>query len=347
MVGRSVVKCALGTEAYLMMRKWRVKIIGGIIVLSGGITALVLFRREFTKRPAISLNGAVISDSADPTREQPIAGVQITATAGLVANDGKSDSSGLFHISVPQGRRPVRRVQLQFHHPGYRLLDVNVPVGNELYVIRMTPNRHETQSDSKQPPVKISNVTIRYTVKATTALIVGSKVKSFQVVNRGNLPCHGSQYCSPDGHWKAGIGSALLDAGEGNVFRNVQVFCIAGPCPFTRINSNGFSNGGRRIMVSALDWSDTATFLVEADVFHPMVSDDVRISYPFEYVQALSFAVPASAEGVCLEADLNGNAIVFPLGPDLLLNWASCVPPVTQGQTRVYRCELKPGYQFQ
>jgi hypothetical protein len=331
---------------YFMMRKWRGTVIAAIIVLGAGIAALVLFRREFTKKPSISLKGAVISRSADPAREQPLAGVQITAIAGLLASDGKSDSSGLFHIKLPEGSMPGQRVQLQFRHPGYRLLDVNVPAEDELYIIRMTPNRRETQSDSKQPLVRISNVTIRYTVKATTALIIGSKVRPFQVVNKGNVPCHGSRYCSPDGKWKAAIGSALLDAGEGNIFRNVQVFCTAGPCPFTRTNFNGFSHGGRRIMVSALDWSGTATFLVEADVFHPMVSDDVRVSYPFEYGQALSFAVPASAEGVCLEADLNGNAIVFPL-PDLLLNWASCGPPVTQGQTRVYRCEVKPGYQLQ
>jgi hypothetical protein len=329
------------------MRKWRVTVVAGVIVLGTGVAALILFRRELNNIPTIFLKGAVISRSADLAKEQPIAGVQITATAGLLASDGKSNSSGLFHIALPKGSRPGQRVQLQFRHAGYRLLDVSVPAREELYVIRMTPDRRETQSDSKQPAVRISNVTVRYTVKATTALNVGTKVKSFQVINTGNVPCNGSRYCSPDGKWKAAIGSAVLDAGEGNVFRNVQGYCIAGPCPFTKIDSNGFSHGGRKVMVSALDWSDTATFLVEADVFHPMVSDDVRISYPFRYGQALSFAVPASAEGVCLEADLNGNAIVFPLGPDLLLGWASCVAPETQGQTRVYRCELKPGYQFQ
>jgi hypothetical protein len=330
-----------------MMRKWKAAIVAGVIVLATAVAVLILFRRELTKRPPVFLKGAVISRSADAAREQPIAGVQITATSGLLLSDGKSGSSGLFHIALPKGTKPGQRVKLQFTHPGYRLLDVSVAAGDELYVIRMTPSRRETQSDSKRPLVRISNVTVRYTVKATTPLSVGSKVKTFHVVNTGNLPCSGSQYCSPDGKWKAAIGSAVLDAGEGNVFRNVQVFCIAGPCPFTRINSSGFSHGGSRVMVSALDWSDTATFLVEADVFHPMVSDDVRISYPFRYGQALSFAVPASAEGVCLEADVNGNDIVFPLGPDLLLSWASCVAPETQGQTRVYRCELKPGYRFQ
>jgi hypothetical protein len=329
------------------MRKWEVRVAAGVIVLTAIVAALVLFRRHSATRPSISLTGAVVSRSADAAREQPIAGVQITATAGLLASDCKSDSSGLFRITLPQGSRLGQRVELQFRHPGYRLLDVSVPAGNKLYVIRMTPDRHQAQPDSKRPLVGVSNVTVRYTVKATTALNVGSQVRTFQVVNTGNVPCDGSPICSPNGKWKAAIGSALLDAGEGNVFRNVQVFCIAGPCPFTRINSSGFSNGGRRLMVSALDWSDTATFLVEADVFHPMVSDDVRISYPFWYGQALSFAVPASAEGVCLEADLNGNPIVFPLGPEYLLSWASCVSPVTEGQTRVYRCELKPGYRFQ
>jgi hypothetical protein len=337
----------LGTEVYFVMRKRKVMLLAGVIALLAAGAAFILFRREFAKRPPISLKGAVISHNADVAKEQPIADVKITAAAGLQTTDAKSDSSGLFRITLPQGSRSGQRVSLQFRHPGYRLLDVNVTAGDDLYVIRMTPNRHDVQSDSKRPRVRISNVTVRYTVKATTSLNVGSKVSTFQVLNTGNVPCDGRQPCSPDGKWKAAIGSAELDAGAGNVFRNIQVFCIAGPCPFTRTNSNGFSHGGRRIKVSALDWSDSATFLVEADVFHPMVSDDVRLSYPFEYGQALSFAVPASAQGVCIEADVNGNAIVFPLGPDLLLSWASCAAPPMQGQTRVYRCELKPGYQFQ
>ena len=71
-----------------------------------------------------------------------------------------------------------------------------------------------------------------------------------------------------------------LDAGEGQEFQNVRVSCIAGPCPFTKIESDGFSSGGRRIGVSVRAWSDTVTFLVEAEVVHTMLSDAIRQAYP-------------------------------------------------------------------
>jgi hypothetical protein len=192
----------------------------------------------------------------------------------------------------------------------------------------------------------VANVSIRYSIKATTAINIASAVNTFQVVNTGNVPCNNRQPCSPDGKWKAAIASASLDAGEGNEFRNARVSCIAGPCPFTRIESDQFSRGGRHISVAARNWSDTTTFLLEAEVVHPMVSDLVRRSYPVIFGQALNFTLPAIAEGVSIQAEIGGETIVFPLGPNLFLSWAACNSRVNKDQTKVYRCELKPGYRF-
>ena len=100
-------------------------------------------------------------------------------------------------------------------------------------------------------------------------------------------------------------------------------------------------------MVTARNWSDTATFLVEAEVFHPMSSQVVHQSYPVIFGEALNFTLPSSAEGVNIEADINGQSIIFPMGPSLFLSWAACNARVNPDQTRVYRCELKPGYRFQ
>ena len=100
-------------------------------------------------------------------------------------------------------------------------------------------------------------------------------------------------------------------------------------------------------MVSARDWSDTATFLLEAEVFHPMVSQTVHESYPVIFGDGLNFTLPAAAEGVSLEADFEGQTVIFPLGPTVLLSWADCNARANSDQTRVYRCQLKSGYQFQ
>lgn len=98
--------------------------------------------------------------------------------------------------------------------------------------------------------------------------------------------------------------------------------------------------------VSALVWSDTATFLVEAEVIHPMQGDVVRTSYPVIFGEALNFTLPHSAEGVSLQAEVNGQNIVFPLGPALKLSWADCQTRANPDETRVYRCELKQGYRW-
>ena len=77
-----------------------------------------------------------------------------------------------------------------------------------------------------------------------------------------------------------------------------------------------------------------------------MISDIVRESYPVIFGQALNFTLPPGAEGVSIQAEMNKSTIIFPLGPALLLSWADCNARVNSDQTRVYRCELKPGYLF-
>jgi hypothetical protein len=127
------------------------------------------------------------------------------------------------------------------------------------------------------------------------------------------------------------------------------VSCIAGPCPFTRIESDNRDQNDRRLRISARNWSDTATFLVEADVVHTVISDMVRQSYPVKFGRGMSFTLPGTAGGPSIEAEVNGSSsyIVYPLGPDLLLSWANCTLSVNPDQSKLYSCELKPGFRFQ
>jgi len=64
--------------------------------------------------------------------------------------------------------------------------------------------------------------------------------------------------------------------------------------------------------------------------------------------QTLNFTLPPTQEGVSIEADMDGTPMVFPLGPDLALSWATCTSRSNrEGEhSTVYRCELKPGYNF-
>jgi len=316
----------------------------GVIVAVAAIVASVLLIRPHTRPMALS--GAVMRQDADPKKELPLADVTVSAVSNAsVIGEGKSDASGFFSIALRTRLWIGRSVMLQFRHADYQPLDQKDFIGDKVYVAKMVPLPHEA-SASRRSDVVVSNIQVRYSIKTTTTANVGSAVQAFEVANVGNVACAKQLPCSPDGKWKAAIGSKMLDAGENNEFRNARTSCIAGPCPFTKIEDEDLLQNSRMLKVSARNWSDTATFLVEAEVVHPMVSDMIRTSYPVTFGQALNFTMPGAAEGITIQAEVNGEAIVYPLGPNLYLSWADCNARVNKDQTKVYRCELKPGYRF-
>jgi hypothetical protein len=277
----------------------------------------------------------------------PIAGAEVTATDGISVVRTNSDASGSFAISLP--RRIFRRriVSLRFRQMDYEPIDMDIIVPSEIYVAQMMPIHPEQLLERSLATQTISNnVMVRYSIKAAQVVNIGSVVRTFEVKNKGDETCSERPPCSPDGKWKAAVNSVSIDAGAGNQLRNFRASCIAGPCPFTRVEPSDLPQAGQTVTVTATVWSDTATFLVEAEVAHPMVSDLVRNSYPVVFGDALNFTLPPAAEGVSLQAELNGESIVFPLGPALILSWADCDARANSDQTRVYRCTLKPGYRW-
>jgi hypothetical protein len=316
-----------------------IAIVVAAVLVAGGV-----FAWKHRRQP-VTLKGAVVRRSDDPNRQLPLSDVHVTAINALGSGETESDSSGAFSLTLPKGLRRRQAVLLKFRREGYQPLDVNDFIGDKLYIARMVPLHPET-SIPNSATTPVSNTRIRYTVKATTEANIGSAVKAFQAINVGNTPCNKQPPCAPGGKWKANTSSLTLDAGEGNEFRNARVSCIAGPCPFTKVEHENYSQDRRRLDVSVLDWSDTTTFLVEAEVVRPMSSDLVRETYPVIFGRTLNFSLPASAEGPSVEAEVQGEPIVFPLGPDLYLRWAECQVTLDRDQSKNYRCELKPGYQF-
>lgn len=322
------------------------------LVAAGLATYLALPSHRWRPRTII-LQGAVIRDEKDPREQRPIGDAVVTASDGVSTLEAKTDASGYFMLRLNEGVWPGKYLQLHFSRPDYASADITVPLGlhsepKKLYVAALKPLKPEENSAQGSKSIRVSGVRVRYTVNIQGDENVGSAVKTFQVENKGNVPCNKQEPCSPVGNWKAATGSITLDAGPGNSFRNVRASCIAGPCPFTRIDPSGFEHGGQSITARALDWSDTATFLVEAEVFRNEISSSVRESYPVTFGRTLNFVLPAKEEGVSLEADLDGQPMVFPLGPELRLSWASCSARASRdsASSTVYRCELKPGYRF-
>lgn len=316
------------------------------IAVAGATLVLLLTLSLFRKEQPIILTGVVIREDSDPRKQEPIAGVEVTAADGLEMLSSKSDSSGLFHVSLHPGLKRERPIVLTFRHPDYKSLSLTPSASNLLYVVRMPPIAAVPSAVPSGAKTPIAQVTIRYSAKSSADADIGSAAKTFEVTNTGNVECRGQKPCSPDSKWKATVAAMSLDAGEGNEFRNPRVSCIAGPCPFTKIDSNVLEARGRVFNVSVRDWSDPATFLVEAEVVHPMTGDIIRQSYPSILGRNLNFTLPVGAEGVSIEAEVAGTLVVFPLDPDQCLSWAECNVKVEEDHTITYRCELKPGFEF-
>lgn len=335
-----------------MSRKW-ISIWAFAAAAAAAAVSIILPRVTQWRPGMITLQGAVVRKDSDPRRELPVGGATVTASDGVTASSTVSDATGYFKLTFRERVWPSEQVTLSFSDPAYKPLDMKLLVGlrsslRRLYLAELEPV--VTPPEPKGPLSVVSNIRVRYTANYGSQTIVGTAVKTFQVVNQGNVPCQHQQHypCSPDGVWRAASGSLTMDAGPSNEFRNVRASCFAGPCPFTRIDSSGFAQGGRVITASALDWSDTATFLIEAEVFHNTTDSSVRESYPVIYGGVLHFTLPANQEGVTIEAEINGSPMVFPLGPDLYTSWAKCTSRTgTEGQNSItFQCELKPGYRF-
>jgi hypothetical protein len=319
-----------------------------LIILLLAIPVSLLWVRHLNRR-TVTLAGVTIMSNTDPRKELPIAGVHVIAADSKLADPSITDASGLFKITIRRLQLLGRRgITVRFRHPDYESLNLYIPISSQITVAHLTPVAQEPRRPAPALPSQVvSHPVVRYSIKRATEEDIGSAARSFVVENQGDVPCNGAALCSPDGRWKASKGSIDLDAGAGNEFRNARASCIAGPCPFTKIDTSELDKPGRTLRVSAIAWSDTATFLVEAEVVHPMISDVVRYSYPAVFGNALNFTLPPAAEGLSIQADLNGQNIVFPIGPVLLIDWADCNARSNPDQTRVYRCELKPGYRWQ
>lgn len=320
---------------------WATAVLSIIIVIG----SLLFIIRQSRPKPPLRLTGVTLRRDTDPRKQIPIAGAEVTASTISTVTRTLSDASGSFSFTFPAQEGEPQVANLAFAHSGYRPLEISSATGNQLYLAYMTPVPQKIMAPVSRNVSTLSNVRVRYSEKAMITNNIGPLVKPFEVVNTGNMPCNQHEPCSPDGKWKATVNSFVEHGGE-QVFRHSRLACIAGPCPFTRIESQDLVADGHDLKISVRNWSDTATFLLEAEVSQTIVSDVVRQSYPTIFGPSMSFILPASAEGPSIEADVNGQPIVFPLGPDLIVSWGTCSVKVSPDQTKLYRCDLKPGYQF-
>ncbi len=324
---------------------WVAAVLTVAILIAGGLS-LFFIRPRPPLKPMV-LTGVVLVRDSDPRKQIPVSDAEITAGTQNTTLRTTSDASGFFRLTVPPsaGQQQPQTANLQITHAGYFPYALNIATGDQIYLAYLSSAAPKTSLPESRAQLSLANIRVRYSEKASTTNNTGSLVKTFEVNNKGNVPCAAKLPCSPDGKWKASIGSFTVE-GEGQEFRNVRLSCIAGPCPFTRIEPQTVIADGKRLAISVLNWSDTATFLLEAEVSQTIVVNVIRQSFPAIFGSSMSFTLPATGEGPSIEAELNGRNIVFPLGPDLIVSWGTCTVKVSADRTKLYRCDLKPGYRF-
>ena len=310
------------------------------------VVAVILLARDLRPRRLRSIVGSVVTLNPDPRKQASIADVEITAVDGDEVAKSRSDSSGFFQAASPNRDLARQDGKSEASTPGLRAPGHNRGAGRQdLRCPYGTAPGRGTRGGERA-----GGVAVRSSREICDEKPDGRECrehgKVFEVPNTGNVPCNQSRPCSPDGKWKAAARGESFDAGEGHEFRNPRVSCIAGPCPFARIGPQTLTGNGRKLNVDVLNWSDTTTFLFEAEVIQARAGDAVHQLYPAIFGRNMSFTLPATAQGPSIEAELNGLAVVFPLGPSLGLSWAACNLQITPDKTKRYTCELKPGYNF-
>lgn len=328
-----------------MRRRYAVLIAAAVV--AGGIVAGVLLTLGPGAPRTSVITGAVLIQNSDARKQTPVANAEISATSGISTGLTSSDSAGFFSLTLKPAVRRGQPVVLSFRHADYQPLDMTEPAEGQVVLAYMTPVPITITSPQTAGPIgTLSDLRVRYSVNTEVSRNIGSIAKTFEVVNTNGVPCDDHSPCSPDGQWRATRRTVSFDAGEGSAYHNVRVSCISGPCPFTKIQSEKPSKNNRVFTVTALNWSSTATFLVEAEVVQNNPTSIVRQSYPVIFGQTLDFTLPGTAEGPSIEASVDGQDIVFPLGPELILPWATCTVKVQQDASKLYRCDLKDNFRF-
>jgi hypothetical protein len=320
---------------------------GGALSIAIVALGALFIIRQTRPIPPYTLTGVVLVDDSDPEKQTPIGYATVTASVNGVRATTRGDASGLFTLKLQHDHRsskPTIRVHVQ--SAGYLARDLTITDTDQIQILRLVSVTVVRPRPVAHPVLISKNVRVRYAEQTTQTDIVGSVIKRFAVVNSGNLPCNGHPVCSPDGKWKASIGTAVLESQRGS-FRNVRLSCIAGPCPFTKVESEAPIDHGHSLKVSVRNWSDTTIFLIEAEVIETRPMEIVREAFAAVLGSGMNFTVPAGAQGVSIEAEVGSHDIVYPLGPDMILSWAVCSVKTSPEGTRQFHCDLKPEYRFQ
>src|SRR5713101_5401172 len=96
-------------------RKTITWIVIAVIVAGAAAIAVRTWLRRSPIKP-VSLAGAVLRQDSDPKKQSPIANTQVSVTGGESSGSTKSDTSGLFNLTLRQGVERGEPITLRFEH---------------------------------------------------------------------------------------------------------------------------------------------------------------------------------------------------------------------------------------
>src|SRR3982751_4560529 len=110
------------------MSRKRLTILVVVVVLVAmvgiGIAIRVARRGVPRLNPAITLEGSVLKQDADPSKRTPIPGVTVTATRGETGVVRNTDPTGYFNVSFSGGIESGADLTLTFVKTGYKTIQM-------------------------------------------------------------------------------------------------------------------------------------------------------------------------------------------------------------------------------
>src|SRR6185437_15315947 len=178
-----------------------------VLAAAAVLIAVIVARMQRWRPRNLTIQGAVVRSRPEPGKQSPIGGVTVTATDGMMTTTAKSDSSGYFQLRFRAKLWPGHVLQMEFRKPEFKDSNLTVPLtyrssSDRLFIAALEPIVPEKDEVTGKKLTVVSNVRVRFTENVEGDDNIGSAVKTFQVVNKGNVPCNRQAPCSPDGRWK-------------------------------------------------------------------------------------------------------------------------------------------------
>src|SRR3954449_10421054 len=97
-------------------RRMKIVIVVAVLAVTVAVAIAVRVARKGVPRlnPAITLEGSVLKQDADPSKRTPIPDVTVTAARGETEVNMKTDPTGYFHISFNGGIETGAELTLTF-----------------------------------------------------------------------------------------------------------------------------------------------------------------------------------------------------------------------------------------